>query len=75
MARPPRIGLVPAENPRLVVLVAIDEPKGTIWGGTVAAPAFAEIARFDLQYLEVSPDAPETKEDAALEALGGYGTG
>lgn len=55
------VGLVPAEKPRFVVLVAIDEPKGQIWGGVVAAPAFADIAKFALQYLEVPPDAPETK--------------
>ena len=47
-------------TPRIVVLVTIDEPRGAIWGGTVAAPAFADIARFALQYLEVPPDAPET---------------
>lgn len=50
------VGIVPASNPRLVVLVAIDEPKGQIFGGVVAAPAFAQIAAFDLQYLEVPPD-------------------
>jgi cell division protein FtsI/penicillin-binding protein 2 len=41
-----------------VVLVTVDEPQGAIWGGVVAAPAFQQIARFDLQYLEVPPDAP-----------------
>ena len=53
------VGMVPASNPRLVVLVVVDEPSAAIWGGIVAAPAFAEIAKFDLQYLEVPPDAPE----------------
>ena len=52
------VGLVPASAPRLVVLVTVDEPRGAIWGGVVAAPAFQQIARFDLQYLEVPPDAP-----------------
>ncbi len=50
------VGIVPASSPRLVVLVAVDEPRGTIWGGVVAAPAFAEIARLALQQLEVDPD-------------------
>ena len=36
----------------------VDEPQGEIYGGVVAAPAFREIARFALQYLEVPPDAP-----------------
>jgi hypothetical protein len=40
----------------------VDEPQGAIWGGVVAAPAFAQIAKFDLQYLDggVPPDAPTT---------------
>ena len=50
------VGVVPAKNPRLVVLVSIDEPS-TIWGGVVAAPAFAEIARHSLVELEIAPDA------------------
>src|SRR5438445_212862 len=54
------VGIVPASHPRLVVLVAVDEPRGAIWGGVVAAPAFQQIARFDLQYLEVPPDAVPT---------------
>ena len=51
------VGVVPAKDPRLVVLVQIDEPHGAIWGGVVAAPAFAEIARSSLVELEVAPDA------------------
>jgi cell division protein FtsI (penicillin-binding protein 3) len=50
------VGVVPASAPRLVVLVSVDEPKGAIWGGVVAAPAFQEIARYALQYLEIPPD-------------------
>ncbi len=54
------VGFAPAGAPRLVVLVTVDEPRSEIWGGTVAAPAFREIARFALEYLEVPPDRPET---------------
>jgi len=50
------VGMVPASNPKLVVLVTVDEPSLNIFGGIVAAPAFAQIAAFDLQYLEVPPD-------------------
>src|SRR5439155_9956282 len=49
------VGFVPVRKPRVVILVTVDEPKGAIWGGVVAAPAFAEIAKFAVQYLEVSP--------------------
>ena len=60
------VGMVPASDPRLVVLVVVDRPRGAIFGGVVAAPAFQSIAKFDLQYLEVPPDAPRT----ALSATG-----
>ena len=51
------VGFVPSTAPRVVVLVTVDEPRGNIWGGTVAAPAFAKIAEFALEYLDVPPDA------------------
>jgi cell division protein FtsI (penicillin-binding protein 3) len=58
------VGVVPASRPRLVILVSVDEPRGAIWGGVVAAPAFAQIAKFDLQYLDggVPPDAPASTQ-------------
>jgi cell division protein FtsI/penicillin-binding protein 2 len=54
------VGIVPATNPRLVILVTVDEPAASIWGGVVAAPAFQQIAGFDLQYLEIPPDDPSS---------------
>jgi cell division protein FtsI (penicillin-binding protein 3) len=54
------VGIVPASSPRLVVLVSINEPHGQIFGGLVAAPAFRDIARFALQYLDVPPDDTAT---------------
>jgi cell division protein FtsI/penicillin-binding protein 2 len=51
------VGIVPASDPRLVILITVDEPS-TIWGGSVAAPAFKEIALDCLRYLEVPPDRP-----------------
>ncbi len=49
------VGAVPAESPRLVILVLIDEPEALRWGGSIAAPTFREIARDALQYLQVPP--------------------
>jgi cell division protein FtsI (penicillin-binding protein 3)/stage V sporulation protein D (sporulation-specific penicillin-binding protein) len=54
------VGMVPASHPKLVVLVKVDDPRGSIYGGVVAAPAFAQIAKFDLQYLEIPPDESRT---------------
>jgi cell division protein FtsI/penicillin-binding protein 2 len=47
------IGYVPADAPRLVILVMIDNPKGLHWGSVVAAPVFREIAKKSLRYLNV----------------------
>jgi cell division protein FtsI (penicillin-binding protein 3) len=49
------IGFAPAEKPQIAVLVVIDEPKGQIYGGAVAAPVFKKIAQTTLNYLNVPP--------------------
>jgi len=49
------IGFVPADNPRLVSLVLVDEPEGNVYGGVVAAPAFRNIAQGALRQLAVAP--------------------
>jgi cell division protein FtsI (penicillin-binding protein 3) len=51
-------GAVPAEDPRLAILVVIDEPQLHAWGGSIAAPTFREIAREALKYLRVPPAPP-----------------
>jgi cell division protein FtsI (penicillin-binding protein 3) len=47
------IGFAPAQDPRLLVAVIVDQPQGEIYGGSVAAPAFGKIAAFALPYLGV----------------------
>jgi cell division protein FtsI (penicillin-binding protein 3) len=49
------VGFAPAEDPQLLVAIVVDNPKGDYYGGTVAAPAFGEIARFALPYLGIPP--------------------
>ncbi len=60
------LGFAPADNPRLVILVVIDEPVDAHYGGTVAAPAFQNIAHETLQHLNVPP---ETKKGAIKAAM------
>jgi cell division protein FtsI/penicillin-binding protein 2 len=50
------VGFVPANNPRLVTLVMVRDPKGSYFGGDVAAPAFEEITKFAINYLAIAPD-------------------
>jgi cell division protein FtsI (penicillin-binding protein 3) len=49
------IGFAPTERPALVVLVVVDEPGTTHYGGTVAAPAFRRIMKETLSYLNIPP--------------------
>lgn len=54
------VGMAPADAPRLVTLVMIDEPRDeSHYGGIVAAPVFARVMRDALRMLRVPPDAPE----------------
>lgn len=50
------VGFAPADNPRLVVLVMVDEPLGKIYGGAVSAPIFSKIMAFSLKRTAV-PEA------------------
>ena len=49
------VGYAPAENPRVVILVMVDEPKRSPWGGTAAAPVFRQVAQQAMHYLQVPP--------------------
>ena len=50
------IGFAPADHPKILVSVVVDEPQGLIYGGEVAAPAFQEILNFALPYLKIPPN-------------------
>lgn len=62
------IGFVPARKPRLTILVMIDEPKTSPYGGVVAAPAFSAIALQSLCYLKVPPDTIVRSKPQAVVA-------
>ncbi len=50
------MGFAPASDPKLLCAVIVDEPQsGSIYGGTVAAPAFGQIMAFALPYLGIPP--------------------
>ncbi|MCE5195303.1 MAG: penicillin-binding protein 2 [Nitrospiraceae bacterium] len=55
------VGFVPADNPRIALIVVVYEPKGQIYGGVVAAPVFKEITKQALSYLNVPEDDQDQK--------------
>ena len=57
------LGFVPAEKPRLVIAVVLDEPMIGRYGGDLAGPVFRRVAEASLRYLGVPPshNAPKIK--------------
>lgn len=54
------VGFVPAESPRFVIYVSLDDPRGIYWGGFTAGPVFKEVAKRALAYALVPGVTPDT---------------
>jgi len=73
------VGFVPSDQPRLLISVLIDEPKGMTYGGLVAGPVFKEVGSWALNHLGVSPDpellaagetrSPKVSDEMPVEAV------
>lgn len=60
------VGFVPAERPKISVLVVIDESKGQHYGSIVAAPTFKKIVQKTLDYMEISSKSKSYRLNASL---------
>ena len=58
------VGIIPADDPRLVILVVLERPKTSIYGGDVAAPIFSSIAASTMYYLGEYPEYLYARGDA-----------
>lgn len=56
-------GLAPADNPKFVVVVRMDNPKAVEWAESSAAPTFGEVMKFLLEYYNIEPTEEYTQED------------
>jgi cell division protein FtsI (penicillin-binding protein 3) len=56
-------GFLPVEDPRVVIVVMVDEPKGVHYGGLIAGPVFKSIAEASLDYLGIERELPEPAND------------
>jgi cell division protein FtsI (penicillin-binding protein 3) len=65
-------GIAPIDNPRIVTVVVINDPKGALYGGgAIAAPVFSEMTGATLRILNVPPSEISTAGEAAKTAPGG----
>ena len=61
------LGFSPADNPQVMALILIDEPQGTYYGGTIAAPVIAELFSNILPYLKIEPQYTEKERKELLK--------
>lgn len=61
-------GFVPVEQPELTILVVIDEPKRSFYGGVAAAPVFRKVGTWSLNYLRIDPPVPLFEQEYAEQA-------
>jgi cell division protein FtsI (penicillin-binding protein 3) len=61
------VGFVPVQNPKMTILVLVDEPKTSPYGGVVAAPAFRAIAEQSLRYLNVPLEVTPKERPKMIE--------
>lgn len=59
-------GFAPQSDPKLAILVIVDEPKKNHYGGVVAAPAFKSIMTESFNYLSIPPDLDKQRLVAQL---------
>jgi cell division protein FtsI (penicillin-binding protein 3) len=64
------LGFAPADEPKVVILVVVDEPEGEHYGGVVAAPAFKKIAHETLNYLNIPPVVEQEKLRVSIQTEG-----
>lgn len=63
------VGFGPVDDPRLAVLVVVDEPKGAYYGGVVAAPVFKRVMEDSLRYLGIAPTIPTEEKKNSEPAV------
>ncbi|MEK7553732.1 MAG: penicillin-binding transpeptidase domain-containing protein, partial [Patescibacteria group bacterium] len=50
------MGFAPVSDPKFVILIKLDKPKGSPLAGQTVVPAFRELAQFILNYYNIAPD-------------------
>ncbi len=64
------VGFAPAEDPKIAVVVILDEPRPFYYGGVVAAPVFSRVVKDTLRYLDIKPEKTiEVKREVELQSI------
>jgi cell division protein FtsI/penicillin-binding protein 2 len=57
-------GFLPADDPRVLIVVVVEEPTKSIYGGTVAAPVFSRLGQFTVNHFKIPPSASASEAAA-----------
>ena len=64
------VGFAPVRDPKIVVIVMLDQPHPQYFGGIVAAPVFSRVVKDTLRYLEIKPaNIKEVKREVELQSV------
>ncbi len=66
------VGFAPADDPQVAVLIIIDEPVGSYYGGVVAAPVVSQVLTDVLPYLHIAPELTEQEEASLMVSVSKY---
>ncbi|MFH1282916.1 MAG: penicillin-binding protein 2 [bacterium] len=60
-------GFLPSSRPKIAIIVVLDEPKTSYWGGVIAAPVFSRIARQVVSYMNILPDEVDYVDNVIIK--------
>jgi cell division protein FtsI/penicillin-binding protein 2 len=64
------VGFAPVNNPKVVVVVMLDQPHPLYYGGVVAAPVFSRVVRDTLRYMDIKPNAAiQVRREVELDTV------
>ncbi|MBE6651163.1 MAG: PASTA domain-containing protein [Ruminococcaceae bacterium] len=66
------VAFAPADDPKVVVMVLVDEPVGSYYGGTIAAPVVSRVLAETLPYLGVEPEYDEDELETVAYTVESY---
>ncbi len=66
------VAFAPADDPKVVVMVLVDEPVGSYYGGTIAAPVVSRVLADTLPYLGVEPEYDENELETVAYTVESY---
>lgn len=66
------VAFAPADDPEIAILIAIDEPVGNYYGGTIAAPVVSAVLTEVLPYLDIETSSEDDGDEELLTAIDDY---